>query len=285
MRSALQRGTIGALAALGCTVCLLNASADSPGPAALITASEGEASVGPDGSLAEGQSFETGSDGKCAMLVDGNAAVEACGDTALRFETSPSGARVVQMDKGRIRIVVEPRDDTARIEIHTQAAIATLLGTIAYVEVDPETQETTVTSAESRVKVTSSQSDVSGKTILDPGEQITVRRGQSPPVDKRSVDLAEMAKSQCSFDYRRLALDSDRERVRLWVTERATEADTERALRALGDGSSRFPASIAPDTGTAESLESPEDVCAGAACVPLVEPNLDTVQSVQQSLP
>jgi hypothetical protein len=176
------------------------------------TNSEGSA-VDPRGGLQDGDDLETGEDGNCSLLVDEDALVEVCGNTSLRLERKegqPDGPRVVNLDQGEVRLVVEPRLAGERIEIHTPAAIATLMGTIVYVSVDA-LGVTTVTSAASQVMVESSDTAVPGKTMIDAGQQIVIRPGEAPPQQPTAMrPEALKAMGGCLIDFHGAALNHDR---------------------------------------------------------------------------
>jgi hypothetical protein len=112
--------------------------------------------------VADGEELETDEDGGCSVLVDGDALMEVCGNTSLQLARkggASDGSRVVKLERGAIRMVVEPRLGEEKIEIHTPAAIATVLGTILYVSVDAN-GVTTITSEVSRVLVESANPSV-----------------------------------------------------------------------------------------------------------------------------
>lgn len=95
------------------------------------------------GPIADGEHLKLGEDAACSVLLDDDAVVELCGQTSVVFNRDrDSNRRIVSLDSGEIRIVVDPRDFEDRIEIHTPAAIATLLGTIVHISVDSETGAT-----------------------------------------------------------------------------------------------------------------------------------------------
>ena len=166
MRKQLSRRQHIALATgILCALALLQTSVAQG--AARVTAAVGTALSGGDaleqrGALDDVADLETGDDGNCSLLVDQDALMELCGGTSLKLdrkEGQPDGPRVVRLDRGEIRMVVEPRLGEERIEIHTPAAIATLLGTVVHVSVDA-LGVTTITSAASRVLVESSDRSV-----------------------------------------------------------------------------------------------------------------------------
>jgi hypothetical protein len=164
------------------------------------------------GELGEGADVETGKDGGCSLLVDEDALMELCGGTSVRLERKggdPQGTRVVKLDRGEIRMVVEPRLGEERIEIHTPAAIATILGTIVHVSVDA-LGITTVASGAAKVMVASSTVGVSGATTLAKGESVVIEPGQ-PPRRKQRLDSTTMsALGGCLVDFHDVTLGYDR---------------------------------------------------------------------------
>ena len=194
---ALPAGT--ALAAAQLTTAIGTTSGDD--------ALEGRADV------ADGEELETDEEGGCSVLVDGDALMEVCGNTSLQLARKggdSDGSRVVKLERGAIRMVVEPRLGEEKIEIHTPAAIATVLGTILYVSVDAN-GVTTITSEVGRVLVESANPSVQGKTTLNGGQQIVIQPGQAPP--KRPIEISRQKAGGlggCLLDFRAAALRSDR---------------------------------------------------------------------------
>ena len=180
---------------------------------AAVGTTSGDDALEGRGGVADGEDLETTEDGGCSVLVDGDALMEVCGNTSLQLSRkggASDGSRVVKLDRGAIRMVVEPRLGEEKIEIHTPAAIATVLGTILHVAVDAN-GVTTITSEVSRVLVESANPSVQGKTTLDGGQQIVIQPGQAPP--KRPVELSRQKAGGlggCLLDFRAAALRSDR---------------------------------------------------------------------------
>lgn len=175
------------------------------------TESEG-APLDPHGSLPEGADVETGDEGGCSLLLDEDAVMELCAGTNLRITRKggdPKGPRVVELDRGEVRMVVEPRLGTERIEVHTPAAIATILGTILHVSVDA-LGVTAVTSSAARVMVESSTAGVSGSTTISAGERVVVEPGQSPSAAKRLDPEQLAALGGCLIDFHEATLAYDR---------------------------------------------------------------------------
>ena len=206
-------------------------------PAARVTAAVGSTNSGgdavdPRGGLQDGDDLETGEDGNCSLLVDEDALVEVCGNTSLKLDRKdgkPDGPRVVNLEQGEVRLVVEPRLAGERIEIHTPAAIATLMGTIVYVSVDA-LGVTTVTSAASQVMVESSDAAVPGSTMIDAGQQIVIRPGESPPSQPTAMrPEALKAMGGCLIDFHGAALSHDRREAANDKVDEVVEQDVAEA--------------------------------------------------------
>jgi len=225
------------------------------------------------GPIADGEHVRLGEDGACSILLDDDTVVELCGETSVVFERDPdSHRRIVALDRGELRIVVEPREFEERIEIHTPAAIATLLGTIVHVSVDPNTGETTITSAESRVSVRSDESGVRGTTVLSAGEQVTVEPGSAPPAEPKRLDPQEVsALGGCLVDFHAAAADQDSREIDERVTDRLTASDAANAGSISGPAGSDRPGGP-PSDEPGDSLTGQEGVCVATDCDPHHDP-------------
>ncbi len=213
---------------------------------ARLTAVKGDASISAGAldshsELADGDDLETGDESGCSILLDQNAVVELCGQTRISFATDEKrGNRIVNVESGKLRMVVEPRSPGERIEIHTPAAIATILGTIIYISVDPITGEETFTSSDSRVNIRD-RDEVDCTPIGLPAEagiprcaegttiggleQLTVVPGEKQR-DKKSVDEQELAQlGGCLFDFHELAARIDRAAQESKSTDRIVAID------------------------------------------------------------
>jgi ferric-dicitrate binding protein FerR (iron transport regulator) len=229
-----------------------------------ITASKGASPAGP---IADGERVRLGEDGACSILLDDDAVVEMCGEAEVSFQRDrASHRRIVSLESGEIRIVVEPREFEDRIEIHTPAAIATLMGTIAYVSVDPKTGETTITAAQSKVSVRSDEPSVSGTTLLAAGEQIRVEPGEAPPVRPRRLDPEQISElGGCLVDFHKAAADRDSRESGERVTDRLTATDAANAESDAGAGASGRPRETR-DAPPADPLTGQEGVCVTTDC-------------------
>jgi hypothetical protein len=176
--------------------------------------------------VAEGAPVETAEDGGCSMLLEEDALVEICSDTSLSLrERKPGGPRVLDVKKGNVKVSAESRLGDERIEIHTPAVIATILGTIVFVSVDA-LGVTTITSEVSRVMVASSNTALSRTTVLEGGQQLVVKPGQPPPVKPERLDPKQLAAlGGCLVDFHALSLQSDRRDMLNSATDSISEAD------------------------------------------------------------
>lgn len=193
------------------------APAGAARPTATVTAVIGDAGAGGvalerESELADGDSLQTGEDGACSILVDGDALLEMCQATSLRFghrDAPRDGPRVLELRSGEIRVVAAKRPSGRRIEIHTPSAIATVQGSVVYVAVDAK-GTTTIASAESNVRVESSRR--LGRVLtLTAGQQVTVRPGSPVPRVAEVWDPGDSPADGCLIDFHAVAFDSTRE--------------------------------------------------------------------------
>jgi hypothetical protein len=240
------------------------------GSGAQVTAVVGDAVTGSGQQLenrseiADDEKIALGKDGACSVLIDDDALVEMCEETAVVFETDPqSGRRRIRVNGGAIRIVVEPRVVEERIEIHTPAAIATILGTIVHVSVDPVTGETTITSEESRVRVESNDPTVKGSTTVSPLEQISMSPGEAPPDRPRALEPEEVAGlGGCLIDFHAVARNLASDDLQLDAADRIATIEDPDAPWAP----SPPPGPAAPAGDPADSLVEPAEVCSAIDC-------------------
>jgi hypothetical protein len=212
----------------------------------VLTAVKGDASVqdqelGARAELGDDQQLQTGGEGGCSVLVDRNAVVELCGQTRISFaKDAKRGNRIVNVEAGDLRLVVGPREANERIEIHTPAAIATILGTVVYISVDPLTGATTISSSESRVNIRGRDDEECTPRgwPTDPGipecaegttigalEQLAVIPGEGQQSVKQLSPQQVDELGGCLLDFRTLALNVDRLSQLTRAVERAVEVD------------------------------------------------------------
>jgi len=213
---------------------------------ALLTSVKGETSssagaLDSHAELSEGDQLETGDESGCSVLLDQNTVVQLCGQTRISFATDEKrGNRIVNIESGTVRMIVEPREVGERIEIHTPAAIATILGTIVYVTVDPVTGETTFTSSDSQINIRERDDkdctpiglpaeagtpQCAEGTTIGKLEQLTVTPGEKAG-DKKEVSEEDLALlGGCLFDFHDLAAEIDRMAQANKATQRVVAID------------------------------------------------------------
>jgi hypothetical protein len=203
-----------------CAAAGLLPAAAGAAQGATVTAAVGSTTAGSEqiqqlGGVAEGEPVETAKDGGCALLLQEDALVEVCADTKLSLrKREPGGPRVLEVDQGNVKVSADPkRLGGERIEIHTPAVIATILGTVVFVSVDA-LGVTTITSEVSRVMVASSNSALSQATVIEGGQQLVVKPGEPPPARPERLDANRMAAlGGCLVDFHAASLQSDRKEM------------------------------------------------------------------------
>jgi ferric-dicitrate binding protein FerR (iron transport regulator) len=211
-------------------------------PSARVTAVTGTAAAGgaqlePRMPLADGDPIQTGADGACSILVDGDAVLELCQGTSLRLghrDAAAGAARVLQLQRGEIRVMAEPRSPEERIEIHTPAVIATVLGSIVYVAVDAQ-GVTTIASGEHDVRVESARR-LGSSLIVQAGQQVTIRPGAALPKAAVAWNPNASAADGCLIDFRSLAYEDARPQGESRALETITGLDLVDDLPAVSLG-------------------------------------------------
>jgi hypothetical protein len=189
--------------------------------------------------LADGDSLQTGHDGACSVLVDGDAVLELCQGTSLRLgrRGGAGGPRVLELQSGEIRVLAEPRAAEQRIEIHTPAAIATIQGSVVYVSVDAR-GTTTIASAENKVRVESARR-LGSAIVLSAGQQVTVRPAAPLPRVAAAWNPESSAADGCLVDFRALAFDATRGAGEARALDAIASQDAAGALPDVGAASER----------------------------------------------
>jgi ferric-dicitrate binding protein FerR (iron transport regulator) len=198
-----------------------------------VTSVEGPAVAG-DGELAmhgivsDGETVETREDGRCSLLLAESAVIQICNRAALRLrEEGSRGPRVLELSRGELKASVAPRPVDEPLEIHTPVAIATILGTVVHVSVDPETGETTITSIENRVRVASTLAPDEAAVVLESGQQVVVGRGRVPGPVRQIDRQAMLGTSECldADDFRQAAIAAERSGRRKAMLDRIAAMD------------------------------------------------------------
>jgi hypothetical protein len=260
-----RRETAGILTAALCALALLAAGAASAAEtAARVTAVAGDtkvsgAALAGAAAIGEDTSIETGEGGNAAMLVDEDSLVELCARTIMTLtRNADTGTRVIEVGAGTTRIMVEPRGIDDQIQIHTPAAIATILGTVVYVTVDPVTGETTIASGDNDVRVESRDPTVAGSTTITGSEQVTIRPGEAPSAPTKLARRALSNLGGCLMDLHGVALGL----ARIGAGENAGDrlASTDGDVADLPVVGSALPTSpVVPEPGPPTDPVSPPD--------------------------
>jgi len=196
-----------------------------------LTTVKGDASIADTaltgrGQLSEDQQLSTGDDGNASVLLDRNAVVELCGQSRVQFtKNKDSGTRVVNIEAGEVKLIVEPRNASERIEIHTPAAIATILGTVVYVSVDPVTGATTISSSQSQVNIRSMDDQGADGTTISAYEQLTVVPGEQAQQKRKISEQQVAVMASCLLDFHEVAIEVDRLPMESKAVERVATAD------------------------------------------------------------
>jgi len=238
---------------------------DPPMGSARLTAVSGEASLGGDpidrrSDLGDEAAIATGEDGNAAMLIDRGNLVELCASTKMKLRRHPkTGGRVIEVGAGTTRIIVEPGSNDEPLQISTPAAIATILGTVVYVTVDPVTGETTFASEDNPVKIQSSDPSIKGSTTINGMETLTMRPGEAPAAKPQKLARAVLNNlGGCLKDIHGDALAFDRGRMAGKVPDRMA-ADDGAVVDLPVVGLAAAPPQV-EEPGGGEALENPADV-------------------------
>jgi len=265
MMNRIVRPSTGAVVALLCGFVMLSAGPSVAAPegarltAVVGDATSGDAELSRQGTLAEDTQIQTGSNGGAAMLVDEDSLVELCAETIMTLTHNDAGNRVIQVNAGTTRIIVQPRPGEEHIQIHTPAAIATILGTVVYVTVDPITGESSIASADHPVRIRSADPKVAGETTIHGSERITMKPGEAPAAEPERLPESTLTNlGGCLSDFHAAALHMDRIANASNVGDRIAMADGSVASLptvAMGEAGPDMPM-----PGPEPSIEDPSEV-------------------------
>ena len=175
--------------------------------------------------LGDSQNLEAGDNGNCSILLDQNAVVEICSQTQVSFgKDSKLGNRFVNIESGTLKLIVEPREPSERIEIRTPVATATILGTVVFVSVDRAIGATTIASSQGQVSIRSRESGLRSETTISAFEQLTIHAAETH--QKKEISEQQLDEfGSCLLDFHKLALKADRLRQETEATQRLVAAD------------------------------------------------------------
>jgi len=219
--------------------------------------------------VSEQEPVATGEDGKCSMLVDDDIVIQLCERTKLVLRRdAEQGSRIIQVDSGSAHVIAAPRLAQERVEIHTPAAIAVLLGTIVHVTVDAATGDSTITSTHSAVRVRSASERFDAETTLIPSQQITVRRGAPPPANPEELGPKQITKlTTCVADLREAALEQKRDDLEDETITRMAESEISRSRSLRLQGGGDAPSAPPPEEHVpGEDLNDLGNLCTPVDC-------------------
>ncbi len=146
---------------------------------------------------------EVEGNGTASLMVGDSALVRLCHGASLGFGNDRGdGPSALSLGAGQAKISAGKRASDDPLEIHTPAAIATLLGTEAHVVVDPMTGDTVITSLAHRIRIEgldAANGGTSGTIVISKGQKVTIRKGEAPE-SAEDVDISSLAGSSACLD-------------------------------------------------------------------------------------
>lgn len=185
----------------------------------------GDSALSQRAAVAEGQAIETDAESHAAVLLKEDVLAELCGNTRLRLERL-EGRRIVHVDAGEARIVVNPERVGEVIQIYTPVGIATIEGTVVDVTVDPVTGETTFTSRDHDVGIQYRHEPDQGSATLTAGESTTLTRAGGP-MRKQRRRLDTSGTCHLGVDLHQVSITVDRVANEAKVTEKVASIDSD----------------------------------------------------------
>lgn len=163
----------------------------------------GERQLAQNDTLSSSDTIEVEGNGNASVLVGDTAIVRMCNGASLGFGNDRGdGPSALNLRSGQAKVSAGKRATDDPLEIHTPAAIATLLGTEAHVAVDPDTGDTTITSLAHQIRVTGTGEGAGEGVVISEGQSVTVATGGEPGAVE-SANVASLAlNSQCLDDAR-----------------------------------------------------------------------------------
>ncbi len=236
--------------------------------ATVVTSSTGNVSVG-SRQLEQNDIVDTSDrvdiegNGSASLLVENSTVVRLCNDASLGFGNDHgNGPNALSLAAGQAKISAGKRANDDPLEVHTPAAIVTLLGTEAHVVVDAETGDTVITSLAQRVRVEGLDTASGGAMVLSAGQKVTIRKGEEPG-DIEVVHVSSLADTSA-------CLDDARYRVAAVSAARGNYAESSLNAIALMDSEVDVPTVAAGPpiipTGTLGPPNFVQSCLAGAQC-------------------
>lgn len=206
-------------AAYGCVMLLLSLGiAGTASAVTVMTSTTGNvssdgASRGQHDILVASDRIDLEGNATASLIVDDAAIVRLCHGASLGFASDGGeGSGALDLRAGQLSVSSGKRAGDDPLEIQTPAAVATLLGTKAHLEVDLLTGDTVVTSLKNQVRVSGVGEFADQSVVLSAGEKVTIRKGFGPgAVEPADLD-SDSSSSACLDDsrYRTAAVTSAR---------------------------------------------------------------------------
>lgn len=251
-------------------VCLALAGAVQA--ATVLTAADGNVTaagkqLGQLDEISSADTIEVGGDGIASLVVADSAIVKMCHGATLGFDNDQGdGPSALTLRNGQLKVSSEKRPTDNPLEIHTPAAIATLLGTELHIDVDPETGDSTFTSIGHQTRINSVDTPDGEGIVISPGESVVVRKGEQPDAVKAADFAAIQTTSNCLDEkrFRVAAVSVARQDYGKQSLAQIAAMDAETNLPTVSAGPPIFPAgTFGPPTifPTCQSVIQ----CAGAS--------------------
>jgi hypothetical protein len=167
-----------------------------------VTSLEGTASVAGSplslhAEVGEDLPLELATGGRSTLLLADQALVQICGGAKASFAGAGNGSPgAIELRAGELTLVALARPGDGALEVHTPSASIALLGAGTHISVAPGSGDTVVSALESPLRV--SGRDSSRAVAVDAGQQLTLRRGETPG-DPRAVSRESLAHSSACF--------------------------------------------------------------------------------------
>lgn len=186
----------------------------------VLTAAEGNVSLNgtaavQSDSVAVGDTVSVEGSGIASVLVGDTAVVRMCHGAALGFgNDTGAGPSALNLRGGQVKVSAGKRPTESPLEIHTPAAIATLMGTEVHVSVDEENGSTTITSLEHQIRIAGATA--ADTKVISPGEKISIS-GEGVVGEVESADAADLAFSSDCLDDKRFRIAAVKAAVRQYA--------------------------------------------------------------------
>lgn len=141
--------------------------------------------------VVENDRIQTQSMGRARVVLNDGSILNVGSDSCLTIRGSSESSRAgsLELRYGRIRAAVVSQTSASQFQVRTATAVAGVLGTDIYVEIDGQATHIVNISAEgsrSQVRVVNIDRRVRGEVVLDPGQGTMVMPGE-PPIPPHSM--------------------------------------------------------------------------------------------------